>query len=332
MTPPVWLIAGREFRTYTATVSFWVALLVGPLCMVAALLAAGAAPSAPTRAASLTLSRGADGVAEARFSQDFPLAAAERTKVLRILEQGGAPIRLAPDRPSPRLDPSSVSRLVLVMMLWMTLTGSLGMLLQAVVRERANRALESLLAAASPWDIVFGKMAGVGGVSLVILVAWLGSSSIFAGLAPSADGLAASLLQGFGQPIQMARALGIYVLAFAFYGLVTVGVGALARDNADAQNLARPMFVILLAVFFAALACAGGGADGLAWLVYLPPFTPFMLLMQSYAAGVEILAVALLAIATLGAGWLACGALSLNSIGSSLRWFVWPTLKSSSRR
>lgn len=331
MTPPAWLIAGREFRTYAATVSFWVALLVGPLCMVAALLAAGTAPSGPARAVSLTLSRGADGVAEARFSADFPLAAAERVKVLRILEQGGAPIRLAPDRPSPRIDPSSVSRLVLVMMLWMTLTGSLGMLLQAVVRERANRALESLLAAASPWDIVFGKLIGVGGVSLVILGAWLGSSAVFASLGPSTAGLTASLLEGFGDAIQMARAVGIYILAFAFYGLVTVGVGALARDNADAQNLARPMFVVLLAVFFAALACAGGGADGLAWLVYLPPFTPFMLLMQPYAAGVEVVALTILAVATLGAGWLAAGALNLNSVGSSLRGVSWPTFKFSIR-
>lgn len=31
MTSPVWLIAEREFRTYVATLSFWVALAVGPL-------------------------------------------------------------------------------------------------------------------------------------------------------------------------------------------------------------------------------------------------------------------------------------------------------------
>ena len=36
------------------------------------------------------------------------------------------------------------------MMLWMTLAGSLGMLLQAVVRERSNRALESLLGQSNP--------------------------------------------------------------------------------------------------------------------------------------------------------------------------------------
>src|SRR5206468_8253804 len=33
MSPPLWLIAGREFRAYTATASFWVALAIGPLAM-----------------------------------------------------------------------------------------------------------------------------------------------------------------------------------------------------------------------------------------------------------------------------------------------------------
>src|SRR5207302_7927683 len=33
MSPPLWLIAGREFRAYTATASLWVALAIGPLAM-----------------------------------------------------------------------------------------------------------------------------------------------------------------------------------------------------------------------------------------------------------------------------------------------------------
>ena len=291
MTAPVWLIAGREFRAYVATASFWAALAVGPAIMAGALLLSAARGAPPPPAASLTLTQVSGGV-EARFSEGFPLSPAGRDQMLRVLRQDGrlgGHLRQTDAAPNAPIDAQAVSRFALVMILWMTLTGSLGMLLQAVVRERANRALESLLAAAAPWEIVCGKLAGVGAVSLLVVGAWLGSSSILAGLAPHVGGFAAMLLEGLAQPAMLARGAGIYLIAYAFYGLVTVAIGARARDNADAQNLARPMFAVLLAVFFAALASAGGGHN-LAWLVFVPPFTPFMLLMQPQSAPVEFAA------------------------------------------
>jgi ABC-2 type transport system permease protein len=152
------------------------------------------------------------------------------------------------------------------------------MLLQAVVRERANRALEGLLAAASSADVVFGKLIGVGAVSLLVLGAWLGSAAALAPLAPRDAGLAAAVLGDLGDPASLARAGVIYVLAFAFYGLLTIAVGAAARDTAQAQNLSRPMFAVLLAAFFAAMACATGGRAVTSWLAIAPPFSPFVLL------------------------------------------------------
>ena len=71
----------------------------------------------------------------------------------------------------------------------------------------------------------------------------------------------------------------IYLCAFAFYGAATLVLGAMARDSASAQNLARPLFLVLLAAFFVALA-APGKTGAMGWLVYLPPVTPFLLLVN----------------------------------------------------
>lgn len=314
MTAPAWLIAGREFRAYAATASFWVALAIGPLILGGALLTSTARPEAGPRTVSLTLSRDAEGRPEALFSPGFPLQPAAQDQVLRIIGQElGTPVRLTGAPSKPPVDGTAISRFVRVMMLWMTLVGSLGMLLQAVVRERANRALESLMAAASAGDIVLGKLIGVGAVSLLVLGAWLGAAGLMAIFAAKdSAGLLGPVLQALGQPIELLRASAIYLLAFGFYGLLTIAVGALARDNADAQNLARPVFAVLLAVFFAALVTTGGGAGGLAWLVYLPPFTPFMLLLGDHAAATEFGALAGLAVSTALAALLAVRALKLN--------------------
>ena len=167
----------------------------------------------------------------------------------------------------PRPDVAMLSRLVAMMMLWLTLTGSLGMLLQAVVRERANRALESLLAAAQGWEIVTGKMLGVGAVSLLVLASWLGSAAAFSLFCHRRREWCPPYLASLAQPLTLLRDGLIYICAFAFYGAITVALGAMARDSAAAQNLVRPMFVLLLAAFFVALDGGKIGGPILAGLV-----------------------------------------------------------------
>jgi ABC-2 type transport system permease protein len=343
---PAWLIAEREFRTYAATWSFWLALLLGPLLMAGAFLAAGGPPRAvefkvassdPQQAAAArgavaealrvegkraasTTDKGArlhirsapSGGATLTFDPDFPLTPSGRMLVLRTLEAERAAALAAPEEPpllvlapSPPQDLTQASRFAVVLMLWLSLTGSLGMLLQAVVRERSNRALETLLASASPWAIVIGKVVGVGLVSMLVLGAWLGSAGIAAALAPRSADVLPVLLKAVGDPLLLGRAGLIYVLAYAFYGLLTVAIGALARDTASAQNLSRPMFLVLMAAFFVALASAGGEKSGLAWLLYVPPFSPFILLMQPATLAAEMAACALLMVSAGAAGWFA---------------------------
>ena len=292
---------------------------------------ASASDPALASASTVSVSTAPDGTVEALFSSAFPLSKVGRRLVARTLERdaavapraSGAAVpavmkvrELAVAPPPSKFDRGVMSRFSLVMMLWLTLTGSLGMLLQAVVRERTNRALESLLAAARPWQIVFGKLLGVGAVSLLVLASWLGSTAVLAPLTPSTGGYAGALLHGLADPMLLLRAGVIYVAAFAFYGLVTVAVGAAARDTAAAQNLSRPMFAVLLAAFFATLAAVGGGPGQLAWLVYVPPFAPFMLLLEppgTYSLGTELLALVLIAAATAIACRMAVRGLGLSN-------------------
>jgi ABC-type Na+ efflux pump permease subunit len=223
------------------------------------------------------------------FGDGFPLSPVGRAMVGHLIERDMARdqartaafvVRQQNADAAPEV--AILSRLVAMAMLWLTLTGSLGMLLQAVVRERAHRALESLLAAAQGWEIVAGKLLGVGAVSLLILAGWLGSAAAFSFFLPPEAGLVPAILAKLAEPFTLLRDGLIYICAFAFYGSATVALGAMARDSAAAQNAVRPMFVLLLAGFFAALAAAKSAS--LSWLIWLPPFTPFLLLVKSSAS------------------------------------------------
>lgn len=362
MTPPFLLIAEREFRTYVATVSFWVALLVGPVIALLALLAISQLDRTPAAiTVGVVSSRpaladaGARALREAASLQGIELQVLSSAKAgrptIRIEEAGEGGVRvsapearvladpywslfvrtverdlarekagLAPAPASPAattpkagLDTGAVGRFAVVLTLWMTLTGSLGMLLQAVVRERANRALESLMAAASPWTIVTGKLVGVGAVSLVVLLAWLGSGAMLS-MVLKVPGGASGVVSAAGAG-DFARSVGLYVLAFALYGFATIAVGVRARDTAVAQNLVRPIFGLLLLAFFSALTAMMGFGDGLAWLAWVPPFTPFVLLMQPpglLAPAMEMAMIVPTVLATGLAAVLAMKGLTLN--------------------
>jgi ABC-type Na+ efflux pump permease subunit len=366
MSSGPFLIAEREFRTYVATLSFWLALAAGPLLTATVFALAPAAGSSATVAvaihaedpalarsalaaltdagpiesrhfrfvaknerASLALQR-SDNAVTMRFSSRFPLSAEGRLLVARTLERNleegrasgahrQAPLVTVREAAGNSLlaskDDAAASRFVMVAILWLTLTGSLGMLLQAVVRERANRALEGLLSAVRPWEIMAGKLVGVGAVSALVFVVWLGCVVALSALGPRGEDAVSHVLAHLALPASLLRAAGIYLLAWLFYGTVTFGVGAAARDVTSAQNLSRPMFAVLLAAFFVVLACAFGARES--WLLYVPPFTPFLLLMHApteLSAASQFGAVGLVLLATALAARLAIGRLTVQNV------------------
>jgi ABC-2 type transport system permease protein len=280
--------------------------------------------------ARMTVAGYGPGLVDIGFTSQFPLTETGRVLVARTLERDAArrtsattPLTVRqtslPDQPAPA-DAGAIARFILMMMLWLTLTGSLGMLLQTVVRERATRSLEILLASASPHQIMVGKLVGVGGVSLLVLAAWLGPLAVFAAFAPK-GGLLSAILIALAAPDRLVHAVVVYLLAYAFYGSVTVALGAMARDSASAQNLSRPMFIVLLLAFFAGLAAAMGNAVSLHWLLYIPLFTPFMMLVLQGGAIppiVEISMLGMLALTACVAARFAIGRFVLRDSGAAL--------------
>lgn len=224
----------------------------------------------------------ADGAPLTRFERallDRDLHAmkmAEQMKAAGLTPPAPPPAASLPKPARAGGPPEALTRFAPVFLLWMTLVGALGMLLQSVVRERANRALEHLLASARPAEIVFGKMLGVGAVSLLVLSTWLGSGAAIAATPLSA---APSMLAALNTPSAIAYAAGVYVMAFMLYGSALVSIGAFAKDLPSAQNLSRPVFGLLVVIFFLAMGSAVGFSEQLAWLLWVPPVTPFMLLL-----------------------------------------------------
>lgn len=353
----IWLIAWREIAAYAGTLSFWLALVAGPVLIIIAALLTGPMMAAKPREQTISiLAADADLARAARASlieagrlQGRAVRIVEapeaQTRISIASEPGGtvvssqgAPISqvawallsrdlaggerhavsLRQAKPREAADGGGVAaagRFAVVVLLWMNLVGALGMLLQAIVRERANRALEILLTSARPLEIVLGKLIGVAVLSCIVVAGWLsvGASVAAVGAATGQAGVGAMLSALLLKPLDMALAGVVYVLAFLMYGAAILGLSALSKDMPAAQNASRPVFGLLLIAFFAAMGMMSD-AVRFGWLLWAPPLTPFVLLMQDPAElGVLKVAGALLLMAASSAAVFALAARSVSA-------------------
>jgi ABC-2 type transport system permease protein len=163
-----------------------------------------------------------------------------------------------------------------------------------VVAEKSSRVMELLISAASPAELVLGKVAGIGLAGLVQYVAilvpalatlllqdriaalMLGSSS---GVDLSLGALSPGLLAAYG---------AFWVLGFILYALIYAAAGSLVSRAEDLQVLALPLSIIAIGGYIqAVMALSGGISSFIRFSSYVPFWAPFVMLTRLTIGRVE---------------------------------------------
>lgn len=137
--------------------------------------------------------------------------------------------------------------LYLVLMIW----GQ--QVLQGVLEEKTSRVVEVVASAARPFDLMMGKLLGIGAAAFTQFAVWMATA--LALTAPQLIGALSMLPADVGIPeirvIQVLWVLVFFVLGFFVYSTMFAAVGAAFDNLQDAQNLvAIPTFSIVLPMFF----------------------------------------------------------------------------------
>ena len=168
--------------------------------------------------------------------------------------------------------------LVLLFMAVMT-TGS--WVLLGVTEEKTNRVSEVLLSSLRPWQLLAGKIIGVG------LLGLLQFGSIAASLI-----VAVRLVLDVTLPEVDAGFLAIsllwFVLGYVVYATGYAAVGAIAHRPEDAQNAAFPMMMVTVAGYLVGIIYVSGNPDTV-WstiLTLVPVTAPFVLPVRAVSDSV----------------------------------------------
>lgn len=186
---------------------------------------------------------------------------------------------------------------------------------QSVAEEKSGRVMELLITAATPRQLLTGKVIGTGAAGLTQYVVIVGALLI--GLV--ANGPISSMLGvGGGTPIQlpdlapiMIVAFGLFfMLGFILYSTLYAAAGSMVSRIEDVQQAVGPLIFLSMGGYFAAF---GGLNDPNAgWvqvLSLIPFFSPYLMpsrmLLTTPSTAEVVLALALLAATVVAAIWLA---------------------------
>jgi ABC-2 type transport system permease protein len=207
------------------------------------------------------------------------------------------------------------------------------MIMNSVIEEKTNRIVEVVVSSCRPFQLMLGKIIGVGLVGLTQMAIWIVLLAIVGTVAGSAFGLngmatanvspeAMATVQDMGVMESITRqALSInyvpilinFVLYFLggylLYSSLFAGLGSAVDQASDASQFTTPVILIMLIAFYAGIACAENPMGPMAVWCSIIPFTSPVVMMVRLPFGVPtwqlILSIVLLFGTALAITWMA---------------------------
>lgn len=205
------------------------------------------------------------------------------------------------------------------------------LVMRGVIEEKANRIVEVIVSSVRPFELMMGKVLGIGAVGLTQLAAWgllLVAATVAVGpllalfLSPDATQQAQAAAAQQDLPFDPASLTAVFspglliaFVAFFFggyllYASVYAAVGSAVEQESDAQTLQAPvMLPIMLPIFFLPAILTSPNSALAVTLSILPFSSPILMTVRMAVTSVPLwqiaLALALLLLAFVAMIWVA---------------------------
>jgi len=172
---------------------------------------------------------------------------------------------------------------VLVLVLFMLIISQVMTVAMGVVEEKGSRIVEILLSAVRPWQLLGGKIIGLGVLGLInlvtILVVGLGASV--------ASGFAADFPPGMAQIV--AGVLLWFVLGYAFFATLAAAFSSLVSRQEEVGNVMSPLTMLIMVSYFVAFYATTDPTGTVATIVsFIPPFSSMVMPVRMAATEVPL--------------------------------------------
>jgi ABC-2 type transport system permease protein len=168
-----------------------------------------------------------------------------------------------------------------------------------VATEKSSRVMELMISAASPRQLLVGKVVGIGGAGITqyiaVAVPAIAVLALQDDIAKTVLGAGGVGLPTGGLTIGLLGAYGVFfLLGFVLFALIYAAVGSFVSRPDDLQTLSLPLSLVAMAGYLSALLVLVGGGGAFARIAsFLPPLSPFAMLARLMVSNVQPWEVAL---------------------------------------
>jgi ABC-2 type transport system permease protein len=176
---------------------------------------------------------------------------------------------------------------------------------QGVVEEKSSRVVELLLTTIRPWQLMLGKVAGIGLVGLVQL-AVVAVAGVITGTLTHAVSFPTSIAASAA-----AWMVGWFLLGYLAYALMFAGLGALVSRQEDVAAVTTPAMMVIILPYVLGISILPADPENnfLAICSIIPIFAPTLMPMRIAmgvaSAGEIALSIGLTVVMIVGLVWLA---------------------------
>jgi ABC-2 type transport system permease protein len=200
---------------------------------------------------------------------------------LNVPTDGGRPVD------QQELASRSFLGIVFVVLLFITVVIYGMWVATGVAAEKSSRVMELMISAASPRQLLTGKVVGIGLAGLTQYVAIAIPALLVLAFQ---DRIAAAILGptwASGAPLvgltpDLLLTYGVFfLLGFTLFALIYAAMGAFVSRPDDLQTLSLPLSLLAMTGYLAAIMALGGGGRGITTILsFVPPFSPFVMLAR----------------------------------------------------
>ncbi len=170
------------------------------------------------------------------------------------------------------------------------------MVLRAVLEEKTGRIAEVMLSSVRPWQLMLGKVMGVGAVGLTQLGVWIGSILLLFGLGIPAMIPFLPEIPMADQINQFLPELGVFaffvvcfLLGYFLYASLFAAVGAMCSSEEEAQQMQVPVvMLVVVPIVFVMPIIEDPGSTLAVVLSQIPFFAPILMFARVAAGGAAV--------------------------------------------
>ncbi len=189
------------------------------------------------------------------------------------------------------------------------------MIVRSVVEEKTTDIVEIMVSSVRPWELMLGKIVGVGAVGLTQIVIWatvIGVGILY-GLTAGAAALGEAGIDLSEIAVPLGTVLGVLaflILGYLLYSGLFAAAGATISNEQDAQHVMWPVLILIILPFIAAQGIIGNPNTPMAIALSLVPFfSPLLMSSRMMVSTIPLWqwasALVLLVACIGGAAWVA---------------------------